>query len=117
MSLYCENEDYDGDSDWWWMNPREEAPLATKYSRKCCSCKVKIPVGAIAREVPRYRHPTDFEEERGIHSDEAPMASWYLCETCGDLSDSISELGLCYSLGGQSLQKQIAEYNAAWGVE
>ena len=34
------------------------------------------------------------------------MADWYLCETCGDLSDAVIELGFCYSLGDQSLKQQ-----------
>jgi hypothetical protein len=53
---------------------------------------------------------TEWEEMRGL-GDEVQMADWYLCETCGDLADSLSELGFCYSLGGGgSLQQQIAEY-------
>lgn len=32
------------------------------------------------------------------------------CVICGDLADSIKELGFCYHLGSESLQQQIAEY-------
>jgi hypothetical protein len=106
MSLFCET---DG-ADWWWYQPAEEAPLATKRSRKCCSCGEKVSVGDTARKVQRYRPATEWEEMRGIACDEVPMADWYLCETCGDLADSISELGFCYNLGGKSLKDQIAEY-------
>jgi hypothetical protein len=41
---------------------------------------------------------------------EVRMADWYLCETCGDLADSLAELGFCYTLGDDSLAKQIDEY-------
>lgn len=111
MSLYCDAGDYDIDgADWWWIGPMPEEPLDTKRSRKCCSCKSKINVGDIARKVERYRPPTEFEYEHGLASDEVPLASWYLCETCGDLSDSLTELGFCYTLGSASLKKQINEY-------
>lgn len=110
MSLYCQI-DVDGCYDWWYLAPEDEAPLATKRSRKCCSCGVKVGVGETARKIARYRPPTEFEEIRGIACDEVPMSDWYLCETCGDLADSIAELGFCYELGGrESLQQQIAEY-------
>lgn len=110
MSLFCDSGyDHDG-ADWWWYRPADEAPLATKRSRKCCSCGAKVGVGDTARKVTRYRPATEFEEMRGIASDEVPLADWYLCETCGDLADSLSELGFCYHLGDESLAKQIAEY-------
>ncbi len=109
MSLSC-GTDYDGDDcDWWWHQPSDEAPLATKRSRKCVSCDAKIKVGDTARKIQRARPPTEFEEMRGIACDEVPMSNWYLCETCGDLADSISELGFCYDLS-ESLKDQIAEY-------
>jgi hypothetical protein len=110
MSLSCDlDSDHDG-ADWWWHQPQDEAPLATKRSRKCCSCEQKVGVGDTARKIRRCRPPTEFEETRGIACDEVPLADWYLCETCGDLADSISELGFCYNLGGESLAQQIAEY-------
>ena len=117
MSLYCDSGyDYD-DVVWWWYQPADEAPLATKRSRKCCSCKKKkISVGDVARKVQRFRPPTGFEEERGIAYDEVQLADWYLCETCGDLSDALREVGFCYSLGDQSLKKQIREYREEGGV-
>jgi len=76
----------------------------------CCSCGERIVVGEIARKVLRFRHPTEFEEARGLHGDEVPLADWYLCESCGDVADSLAELGFCYHLGGESLKDQIAEY-------
>lgn len=111
MSLSCDI-DFDDEGDRWWYGPQDESALATKRSRKCCSCGQKISVGDISRKVNRYRRPTEFEEDRGICFDEVPLASWYLCETCGDLADSITEQGLCYTLGNDSLKNQIAEYRS-----
>jgi hypothetical protein len=111
MSLFCDAGGYDTDgADWWWYQPADEAPLATKRSRKCCSCGQKVGVGETARKILRYRPATEFEEMRGIACDEVPLADWYLCEPCGDLADSLSELGFCYDLDGESLAEQIAEY-------
>lgn len=110
MSLFCDAGGYDTDgADWWWYQPADEAPLATKRSRKCCSCGAKVGVGETARKVLRYRPATEWEEMRGF-GDEVQMADWYLCETCGDLADSLEELGFCYTLGDDSLAKQIDEY-------
>lgn len=110
MSLFCNAGGYDTDgADWWWYQPADEAPLATKRSRKCCSCGAKVGVGETARKVRRYRPTTEWEEMRGL-GDEVRLADWYLCETCGDLADSLAELGFCYTLGGDSLAKQIDEY-------
>ena len=112
MSLFCDAAGgYDSDrADWWWYQPDQEAPLATKRSRKCCSCGQKVGVGETARKIERYRPATEWEEMRGIACDSVPLADWYLCETCGDVADSLAELGFCYTLGDESLQKQIAEY-------
>ncbi len=110
MSLFCETDGDYGDADWWWHQPQDEAPLTTKRSRKCCSCGQKVGVGDTARKIERYRPPTEFEEIRGIACDDVQMADWYLCETCGDLADSLAELGFCYNLGSESLQQQIDEY-------
>jgi hypothetical protein len=55
--------------------------------------------------------------EESIYGDEVPLADWYLCETCGDLADSLSELGFCYHLGdGESLKQQIADYRRDEGT-
>lgn len=118
MSLFCDVGDGADGADWWWHQPQDEAPLATKRSRKCCSCGTKVSVGDTARKIVRYRPPTEFEESRGIACDEVPMSDWYLCETCGDLADSVAELGFCYSLGGgASLKEQVAEYRETEAAE
>lgn len=109
--------DIDG-ADWWLYEPSDEVPLVTKRSRKCCSCDGKISVGETARKVRRFRPATDWEECRGL-GDEVEIAAWYLCEICGDLSESLTELGFCYDLGDgqESLQQQIAQYRGDEAVD
>lgn len=110
MSLFCNAGGYDTDgADWWWYQLADEAPLTTKRIRKCCSCGQKVGVGDTARRILRYRPATEWEEMRSL-GDEVALADWYLCEVCGDVADSLAELGFCYTLGGESLQQQIAEY-------
>jgi len=117
MSLFCETDGDYGDPDWWWYQPADEAPLATKRSRKCCSCGQKVGVGETARKVRRYRQATEWEETRGL-GDEVQLADWYLCEACGDLADSIAELGFCFHLGGgERLKQQIDEYRETEAAE
>ena len=112
MSLFCDAGGYDTDgADWWWYQPAAEAPLATKRSRKCCSCGQKVGVGETARKVQRYRPATEWEEIRGL-GDEVQLADWYLCETCGDQRTRFRSLAFD-NLGGKSLKQQIAE-TARW---
>ncbi len=112
MGLSCDSGgDSWNDGDWWWHQPKTEAPLSTKRSRECCSCGERIRVGDVARKIERERHATDWEEIHGFDCD-VSLADWYLCEKCGDLADSLSELGFCYSLGGESLKQQIEVYRA-----
>ncbi len=110
MSLSC-NYGYDGDFAWYWESNFQYYPLGTKRSRKCCSCKEKIAVGDDSIIVHRWNYPQNDIEQR-IYGDEVPQTKWYLCEKCGDLAISLEELGFCYTLGDESLKKQIADYRA-----
>lgn len=79
-----------------WCEIGEYAPLSTKRSRKCCSCKEKISVGDTCCEIPRYKVPESDIEERIYGEDgEVPKASAYMCERCADLLFSLKELGYC----------------------
>ncbi len=117
LSCSC---DFDGGCDWYWQLPEnyDFEPLNTKRSRKCCSCKKRINVGDDCIEVYRHRPPSERCNyiEESIYGDEVPLANWYLCEDCGGLMISIDALGLCCTLGGESLKAQIVEYNAVMEI-
>ena len=114
MSLSCSTDyDYD-DYDWWLEWTRKEIQLPTKRGRKCCSCKSKINPGDVCSPLFRYRRPNDEIEER-IYGDEVSLSNWYLCEKCNDLALSLDELGYCFELNGESIQKQIDEYRKEGG--
>lgn len=96
MGLTC-SCDYDPEpGDTVWMDVNDYAPLSTKRSRKCCSCKERIAVGDTCCEVTRVKMPESDIECRIYGEDgEIPRASAYMCERCADLFFSLSELGYC----------------------
>ena len=95
MSLSCSCGD-----DWepgqkLWLEPKDYALLATKRSRKCSSCKVRVEIGDLCAEVPRIKVPETDIEIRIYGEEEKPIASAWMCERCADLCFSFIELGYC----------------------
>ena len=109
MSLFCDYEG--GDYEWYYESAYDFQPLDTKYSRKCCSCKKKIKPGEDSLKFLRCRSPQTNFEEAFYQGDDVPLTTWYMCEECGGLYLSISELGLCHFLGG-NIKNDIREWNA-----
>jgi hypothetical protein len=116
MSLSCsfDGGDYDG-AEWRWLYTLEHKPLRTKRGRKCCSCEAPINPGDLSLEVERYRGP-NHDIEESIYGDEVPLASWFMCETCGDLALSLHELKFCFDLD-TPLKDQIKEYREQEAAE
>lgn len=116
MTLSC-SCDHD-DPAWWYDGGREVAPLATKRMRRCCSCKERIAVGDDAKEFVRWRTPEWGSIAERIHGDEEPLPTWYLCDRCAGLYESLDDLGFC-DLLGQDLRataREYAEMQRAGGV-
>lgn len=105
MSLSCDCSD---DPDWWYA-PCDPGPLSTKRMRRCCSCKARIAVGDECQQFVRWRTPDFGSVAERIHGDEEPMASWWLCERCSGLYESLDSLGFC-DLLGQNLISVCKEY-------
>ena len=111
MSLSC-SCDNDG-ADWWYEPSSDFAVLATKRSRKCCSCGTKIKPGDEALYLRRWRSPSmrcNYIEE-SIYGEEVPLAPWFLCETCGGLYFAVQDLGMCCDIS-DNIAHQIREYRA-----
>ena len=106
--LTCECGD---DAAWWYDDHREVAPLATKRMRRCCSCKDRIAVGDDCKPFPRWRYPEPGSIEERIFGDggEVAMPTWYLCDRCAGLYESLDSLGFC-GLLGQDLRAVCREY-------
>ena len=103
--LSC-NCDYD---DYAWMASHDEdfSTLDTKRGRKCLSCGEWLPVGSAVLRFSQWRDPrSDYEERR--FGCEVPMPDIYYCEECGGLYLSLSDAGLCVTIG--DMRKAIREY-------
>lgn len=95
LSCSCDYEPDPGDTVY--GDVLDYAPLATKRSRKCCSCGERIAVGDTCCEVLRFRIPK-FDVEVNIYGEdgEIPIPPVYMCERCADLAFSLEELGYCF---------------------
>ena len=110
MGLSCGCDSWGDDAEWWFTEG-PFSPLDTKRSRKCCSCKDRVSVGAECLELQRWRSVNeDHDVEYRIYGDEFPLASWYLCERCAGIYLSLEELGFCVDLS-ESMESQLAEYH------
>lgn len=108
MSISCS---CDSDDAEWYYTPKEDfSILQTKRSRKCCSCGSKLSVGSEVLHFVRWKSPETYVEER-IYGDEVPLASWYMCETCGGLYMAVQDLGMCCDIS-ENIAGQIKEYRA-----
>lgn len=106
MSLTCAM-DCD-DAEWYYEQASDFAPLNTKRSRKCCSCGCRIAVGEDALKHACWRRPENDIEER-IYGDEVPLATKYMCESCGGIAITLSELGY-NAPPGEDMRKLAREY-------
>ena len=116
MSLSCSCGDDDGCA-WYFYIPSDFSKLETKRSRKCCSCGTKIKPSDDCVEFDRYKGAESEVEER-IYGDcgEIPLASWYMCESCGGVYLSATELGMCFDLDG-NIKDQVREMNFDGGLK
>ena len=109
MSLSCDcgSDDF----DWYYETLGDFTALNTRTRKRCCSCNDLIDKNATCLEFPRYRHPQDDIEER-IHGDdgEIPLATWHMCEPCGDQYMNLTALGFCVDLGQDNMFDLLKEY-------
>lgn len=95
--------DFD-DPEWFYDDTKEVAPLATKRMRRCCSCNARIAVGDDCRLFVRWRYVSDYRDSDvlvriyGV-SGEFTLPTWYLCDRCSGLYESLDSLGFCNLLG------------------
>lgn len=127
MSLSCSCE-YEWDGDGWYWMIREDCremfyvegkpvfdveifrPLWTKRSRKCKSCGGKINVGEQCVEFERYRAcKYDIELRIYDETEGVPLASWFLCEECGEINANLNDLGYCVQ-PNDNMHDLLAEY-------
>lgn len=112
MGLSCSCSEWDGEGWYYVLQEKTIAPgdskiprevevffqLATKRSRRCCSCQSKIKPGELALVFKRWRGSTQFEYDR-LGWEEAKIAPWYMCEPCGEIYLNLEAVGYCVNIG------------------
>jgi len=116
MSLSCACEEWDGDG-WFWVSPNKFTALDTKRRKRCCSCKELISIGGQCLELERFKYPQDEIEER-IYGEatEIQIASYYMCEPCGEILFNLEDLGYCINII-DNMQELLEEYKALANFE
>jgi len=78
-----------------WGDLQDYAAL-TVENTTCCSCNSTIQIGDLCAKIKRYKVPDGDEEWDKYGEDgEIPMSPAYMCETCADIANSLSERGFC----------------------
>ena len=95
MSLSCSCGDYDG-AEWVWFGPDDFQTYAGTRRKRCKSCKAMIKKDSLCVEFKRAREP-HWEIEVNIWGEgyEVPLASYWLCERCGEIYFNLDALGFC----------------------
>ena len=109
MGLTCECGD---DYDWFYTTPTDYSELATSKRKRCVSCNDLIDIGAVSVQFHSWRKP-NHDIEESIYGDEVPMASKYMCESCGDMYFNLEALGFCVNLG-DSMKDLMSDYIAVY---
>lgn len=105
MGIACEcSDDFD-----YYVDKPFATELKTSRRKRCTSCKVLIDIGEDCLSFPSWRRPRSDIEER-IHGDEVPLANVYMCEKCGNIYESLSELGFCVDLD-EPMKYALSEYH------
>lgn len=104
LSCACDSDDGDG---WRYFSPTDFSTLNTKRAKRCVSCGCRLAPGSEVLAFERNRPPANDIEER-IYVDEVPLATWYMCETCGGLYLAITEAGYCVLLAQGENMRDLA---------
>jgi len=106
MMLSCSCA-YD-DGGWYYYSTDKFNTLNSTRRKRCCSCNELIDIGSQCVEFDRYRSPYSDIEER-IWGDEVGLASWYMCEKCGEIYLNLSSIGYCIMLGN-NIKEDLEDY-------
>ncbi len=115
MGLSCNFSD-DGDCAWYFTPPNDISILASNKRKRCTSCKELISIGDASYKFERFRYAQNEIEDR-IYGDgtEIPLASWYMCEKCGDQYMNLEALGFCVDIT-ENMFKLLEEYVEEYGT-
>ena len=115
LSCSCPDiSDYDSDG-WFYYPPNDFSVLNTLKRKRCISCKRLINIGSLVIEFTRARYArNDVEERRYGDGNDIPLASYFMCEKCGEIYLNLSDIGYCLDIS-ESMQAQMDEYHKLSG--
>lgn len=116
MGLSC-SCDYDLEPGMVGYEPYEDyTTLIGKRRTRCCSCKDLINLGAVVFGFYRFK-VANYKIEEAIYGEggEVPRAHHFMCETCGDIYNSLDELGFCLDIDN-NMNTLLKEYVHDYGV-
>jgi hypothetical protein len=115
MPLTCSCPDIDEDTAWFFIEPDDFTKLNTKKRKRCCSCKKLININDTCIKFTRFRFSrTDVEIKIYSEDVEIPIASFYMCEKCGDQYYNLSNLGFCIDIS-ENMFELLKEYSKEYG--
>lgn len=103
---------------WYYRAPKEYTVLSGVRRKRCCSCKTLIDIGSVAIEFERFQQFGYENIKAKIFGEdyEEQLASWFMCEGCGDLFFSLEELGFCIYLDAESMPQLLKQYQEMRGI-
>ena len=116
MSLSCSCQEWDGDG-WAFYGATDFKKFEASRRKRCCSCQNLIGIGDDALEFERFRYPiTQVEED--IYGDgcEIPLASYWMCENCGEVYLNLDDLGFCVDIT-EKMSDLLKEYQEMTGFK
>jgi len=115
LSCSCDFE-FDGDG-WFWTCNDKFTLFKHKRRKRCCSCNELISIDSECVELERFRWAKD-DIEISIYGDceDIPIASWYLCDQCGEHFLNLTYLGYCYNIG-DNVMDMLDEYQKLTGFK
>jgi hypothetical protein len=101
---------------WFYYPPGDYSTLSTKRARKCSSCGERIAVGDLCCKFDRRKVPEhDIEVRIWGEDGEIPLAPCFICERCGDLYWSMSDLGFECVGPHENMLELVREYATTYG--
>ena len=100
--LSCSCPDWEFDDEWegWlYYGPSDFSVFDKKRRKRCCSCKELIDIDSLCLEFGRTRYPrTEIEDRIYGEGNEIEIASYFMCDKCGEQYLNLEALGYCIDI-------------------
>ena len=114
--LTCTCNEWEGDGPCW-FSPDDFQKLNTSMRKRCWSCGSLINMESECLEFERMRPPRDEIEDRIWGEDgEIPLASYWMCESCGEIYLNLTAIGYCINMDS-NMNTLMTEYHEMTGFQ